>query len=154
MRKVLALLALVALLPAAAAAHDYTLGEITVDHPWSRASAGQAPNGAAYMTLTNDGESADFLIQAASPVAERVELHTHMMKDGVMEMRPVEEIQVAPGDPTLLQPGGLHVMLIGLKAPLKKDETFPLTLTFKEAGSVTVEVKVAGPGAMGPDSHH
>jgi copper(I)-binding protein len=66
-------------------------------------------------------------------------------------MRPVEAIEVTPGAPIVLQPGGLHVMLIGLKAPLKEGERFPLTLTFERAGTIEVEVVVEKLGAMGPD---
>jgi len=145
--------ALLLLLPFPLAAQDNQAGTISVSAPWARASAGQAPNGAAYMTLVNDGGEPDFLIEAASDVAERAELHSHTMKDGVMQMRPVEKIEVSPGDPTTLEPGGLHVMLIGLKAPLREDETFPLALTFKEAGTVTVEVTVGPVGAMGSGGH-
>jgi len=133
-----------------AIAHDFTVGTIDIDHPWARATPGQAPNGAAYMVLVNAGETQDFLVKAESPVAKRVELHTHAMEDGVMEMRPVEKIQVAPGEPTVLQPGGLHVMLIGLEAPLKEGESFPLTLTFQEAGKTEVTVAVESVGAMQP----
>jgi len=65
-------------------------------------------------------------------------------------MRPVEKIQVAPGEPTVLKPGGLHVMLIGLEAPLKEGESFPLTLTFQQAGKTEVTVSVESVGAMQP----
>jgi copper(I)-binding protein len=62
----------------------------------------------------------------------------------------VRAIEVNVGEPAVLNPGGLHIMLIGLKAPLKQGETFPLTLTFAKAGTTTVEVVVQGPGAGGP----
>ena len=126
----------------AAQAHEYKLGDLLIDHPWARASIGQAPNGAAYMTITTEGAEADRLLAAESTVAKRVELHSHTMADGVMKMRPVEAIEVAPGEPTLLQPGGLHVMLMGLKAPLKMGESFPMTLVFERAGRVEVEIKI------------
>ncbi len=146
--RILSLVAVLLLLPLTAMAQDVTVGDITVEQPWARASAGQAPNGAAFLTLTNSGSAADYLVSASGDVAERVELHEHSMKDGVMQMRPVEKIEVVPGTPTMLKPGGYHVMLIGLKAPLKQDETFPLTLTFENAGAVTVTVTVGGVGAM------
>ncbi len=146
--RILSLLLLILALPLSAMAHDFKLKDLTIDHPWARATAGQAPNGAAYMTFTNDGKTADYLVGAASDVAKRVELHQHLMNDGVMQMRQVKEVQVAPGDPTVMEPGGLHVMLIGLKAPLKEGAHFPLTLTFKEAGEITVTVAVGSVGAM------
>ena len=123
-------------------AHEYKLGDLLIDHPWARASIGKAPNGAAYMTITTEGTETDRLLAVESDVANRVELHNHLMVDGVMKMRPVAAIEVAPGEPTLLQPGGLHVMLMGLKAPLKKGESFPMTLVFERAGKVEVEIKI------------
>lgn len=113
------------------------------------------------MVITTAGDMSDQLIGAASPVAAKAELHTHIKEGDIMRMRPVAEIDVAAGKATVLQPGGLHVMLIGLKAPLKEGTTFPLTLTFKRAGSMTVDVDVRAPGAgaikdMGHDmgTHH
>jgi hypothetical protein len=144
------LFAAIALLFAATAwAGEYTLGPLTIDHPWARPSV--AANGGAYMTISTSGEAADRLIQAASPVAATVELHTHILDGDVMRMRPVTAIEVNVGEPATLRPGGLHVMLIGLKAPLKAGERFPLTLTFANAGTVTVDVMVEPAGAAG---HH
>lgn len=126
----------------AALAQDYTLGDLKIEHPWARASAGTAANGAAYMTIATTGTSADQLIKADSPVAGKVELHTHIQDGDVMRMRPVSGITVNAGEPAVLRPGGLHVMLIGLKEPLKQGSQFPLTLTFEKAGTVTVQVGV------------
>ncbi|WP_245837798.1 copper chaperone PCu(A)C [Niveispirillum lacus] len=128
--------------------------EISVSNPFSRASAPQAKAGAAFMTLSIDA-GADKLLGASSPVAETVELHTHLMEGGIARMRPVEGgIAVTAGTPTELKPGGLHIMLMGLKAPLKQGESFPLTLKFEKAGEVPVTVPVQGPGAMAPMKGH
>lgn len=126
-----------------AEAHDYNLGDLKIVHPWSRATPAQAPTGAAFMTIINNGAT-DRLLKAASDAAKVTELHTHIMDGQVMRMRQVQDIDVAGGAETKFQPGGLHVMLIGLKAPLKEGATFPLTLTFEKAGTVTVEVTVQG----------
>jgi hypothetical protein len=126
----------------AAAAADYTLGELKIERPWARPSAGAAANGAAYMTIATSGTAPDQLVNAASPVAGKVELHTHILDGDVMRMRPVSGITVNVGEPAVLRPGGLHVMLIGLKEPLKPGTQFPLTLTFEKAGAVTVQVDV------------
>jgi len=134
-------------------AGEHMSGDISVVNPWARASAGKAKNGAAYMELVNNGHMADRLVKADTPVAKHASLHTHTMKDGVMSMGPVKAIEVSPGEPSVLQPGGLHIMLMGLKAPLKMGETFPMTLTFEKTGKTTVTVKVAGPGAMGAMKH-
>lgn len=139
-----------------AGAHDYTLGDLRIDHPWARASAGAAANGAAYMTISTAANAPDRLIKAQSPVAGKVELHTHVVEGDIMRMRPVQAIDINVGEPAVLKPGGLHVMLIGLGAPLKQGETFPLTLSFEKAGSVTVEVSVEAADAGGfhdPGAH-
>jgi len=151
------LAALVAILiPLAATAHEFKLGDLTIGHPWARATAGGTANGAAYLTLANGGASADRLVGVASSIAAKVELHTHLMDGGVMKMRPVEGIDIEPGAPIELKPGGLHVMLIGLTAPLKDGDTFPLELTFQKAGKVTVTVNVEATAAMEGmgDMHH
>jgi len=127
---------------------------VVVAVAWSRASAPTAKAGAAYMTVTVDGTEMDRLVAAATPVAKKAELHGHIMDGGVMKMRPVAAIEVHPGEPAVLQPGGLHVMLMGLKGQLKEGATFPVTLTFERAGDVEVEVHVGKAGAMGPTPAH
>jgi len=136
-----------------ASAHDYELGSLVIQHPWARASIGQAKAGAAYLTIVNHGQSADRLIAAATPAAKHAKPHTHLLEDGVIKMRPVEAIEIAPGEPAVLQPGGLHIMLMGLAAPLETGKPFPMTLVFENAGSVAVEVHVTGPLTLeGADS--
>lgn len=115
---------------------------IQVEDSWARESPPTVTNGAAYMTLINQGDTADRLIAASSEVAEVIELHAHLMEGNVMQMRQVEAIEVNPGESTLLEPGGLHVMLIGLTAPLKAGQRFPLTLEFEQAGTIPIEVEV------------
>ncbi|MDG4597945.1 MAG: copper chaperone PCu(A)C [Candidatus Contendobacter sp.] len=115
---------------------------IKVEEPWARESPPTVTNGAAYMTLVNTGKEADRLVGASGEVSATVELHTHLMEDGVMKMRPIKAIEVNPGEPAVLRPGGLHIMLIGLKKPLVAGQTFPLRLRFEKAGEMPVEVKV------------
>lgn len=143
--KSLRLLFATALLAAAAAsaAHDHETkaGALTIAAAWARASASGQVNGAAYMTIRNAGAS-DRLVAASAPVADVVELHTHVMDGTTIRMRKVETIDITAGTTTELKPGGLHVMLIGLKAPLKAGEKFPLTLRFERAGEVKIDVPV------------
>ncbi|WP_109116468.1 copper chaperone PCu(A)C [Azospirillum sp. TSO22-1] len=128
--------------------------DIAVSSPWARASAPNAPNGACYLEIVNTGKEPDRVVSASSPVADKAELHTHLMDNGVMKMRPVEAFEVAPGEPQVLRPGGNHIMLMGLKQPLKPGASFPVTLTFAKAGAVTVEVPVQEAGAMtAPGAH-
>ena len=124
--------------------------DIAVEAPFARASAGTAGAGAAYMTLKSAEASADRLTSASTPAAERAELHTHVMEGDVMRMREVDSIEIPAGGTVELKPGGLHIMLIGLKAPLKEGESFPLTLSFAKAGPVTVTVPVKSPSEMAP----
>lgn len=142
-------LLLLMLLSGPATAHGYEIGDLVIDHLWSRATS--ARNGATYMILVNEGEEADRLVKAASPVATKAELHIHLMENNVMKMRPVEAVEMHPGEPTVLWPGGLHIMLIGLNKPLEVGDSFPLTLTFEKAGSVEVEVNVEKTGQMGEE---
>lgn len=140
-----AVVALGALCGSAAAAEG-----VAATDAWARAGAPAAKAGAAFLTLTNQGSAADRLVAAESPVADKTELHTHLMDSGVMKMRPVDAIELPPGSPVMLKPGGLHVMFLGLKQPLTEGAHFPVTLVFEKAGRVTVDVTVQGAAAMGP----
>lgn len=133
-----------------ALAGDAKAGNIQITGAWARASAGPAQNGAAFMAIANSGNEADRLLAAAADVAATAELHTHLHEGGVMRMREVPAIDVPAGQTVTMQPGGYHVMFMGLKAPLKQGTAFPLTLTFEKAGKVTVDVAVGEAGAMGP----
>jgi hypothetical protein len=118
---------------------------IAVDHVWSRAAmAGRI--GVVYLTITATGSS-DTLVSISSPVAAKAELHESYNDNGVMKMRPIGSVIVAPGKPVVLQPGGYHIMLIDLARTLKAGDSFPITLHFAKAGAVTVTASVAKAGA-------
>jgi periplasmic copper chaperone A len=102
-------------------------------------------NSAAYMLLRNSGKETDRLVSATSDVAESVEMHVSQTENDVTTMRPVEFIEVPAGGETELKPGGLHIMLIGLKHELKPGDTVKLTLRFEKAGAVSVEAEVRAP---------
>lgn len=123
-------------------------GQIAIDNAWARATPGSSKIGAAYATIRVP--AADRLVAAATPVAQKAELHTMEMSGMVMKMRPVAGIAIVPGKPLVLAPGALHIMLTGLKRPLRAGESFPLTLTFQKAGARTVTVAVEKVGAAGP----
>ncbi len=127
-------------------------GDIAIEQPFARATPAKV--GGVFLTLKNAGGTADKLVKAASPVAETVELHTHIKDGDAMRMRAVENIPVPANGQTALEPGGYHVMLIGLKQPLKEGTSFPLTLTFEKAGSVTVTVPVQKAGAPAASGGH
>ncbi len=131
-----------------AAAHEYALGALEIIHPWARASIGKARSGAAYLAIANNGATADRLVGARTQIAKKAGLHRSVMENGVMKMRPVEGIEIAPGETVVLEPGGFHVMLMGLKTPLVEGTRFPMTLIFEKAGSIAVEVTVQKAAAM------
>ena len=137
----------------ATAAEGIKLGEMMIYDAWARASAGPAPNGAAYVSIHNHGP-ADRLIGVSTPVAARSEPHAHVMEGDIMKMRPSGPIDIGAAARVRLEPGGRHVMLMGLKAPLKEGETFPLTLRFEKAGEITLTVAVLKVGDAGPGDPH
>lgn len=112
--------------------------EVSVSELRARATPPGARNGAVFMTLENRGP-VTALIGVSSPAAETVELHTHVHEGEVMRMRRVESVPLPPG-PTRFAPGGLHVMLIGLRAPLAAGD--PLALTLRFAGGHRDELQV------------
>ena len=124
-------------------------GQVEVNNAWARATPGKAENGAAYLTIVSP--VADRLTAISTPEAKAAELHNMTMEGGVMKMRPLPGgIDLPAGQPVTLKPGGTHIMLMGLKEPLKQGERFPLTLSFEKAGTKEVTVAIEGPGAMAP----
>jgi periplasmic copper chaperone A len=122
-------------------------GDIQVVQPFARATPAKV--GGVFLTLKNAGSSADKLMKASSPVADSVELHTHIKDGDAMRMRAVENIPVPANGQTALEPGGYHIMLIGLKQALKEGQSFPLSLTFENAGTLTLQVPVQKAGSSG-----
>ncbi|HEX6144644.1 MAG TPA: copper chaperone PCu(A)C [Geminicoccaceae bacterium] len=125
--------------------------EIHLDDAWVRVSLGAVPNSAAYMTIRSDAP--DRLTGASSPAAKRVELHTTTMHAGVSQMRRLQAVEVGPGSPAVLQPGGMHLMLLGLTGRLEEGDAIRLDLEFEQAGTVAVEVPVRGLRAGGGSGH-
>jgi periplasmic copper chaperone A len=123
---------------------------ITVEHAWARPTASAATTGAAYFTVIDKG-SADNLVGVRTPIAASAELHETINDNGIMKMRSAPSIALEPGKPVAFKPGGYHVMLMGLKSPLKVGSSFPLTLTFEHAQPVTVTAKVEAAGGANVD---
>ncbi len=124
-------------------------GPIQVENAWSRAAA-QGRVGVLYLTVRDTG-APDRLVGVDTPVADKAELHESMSEGGVMKMRPVQAIPVAPGQPMVLKPGGYHVMLLGLRQPLREGDSFPVTLHFAAVGAVGATAQVSKAGAAMPD---
>jgi copper(I)-binding protein len=138
------------LLPGAPAAHEYGQRGITVAHPWARATPGGVTVGGAYLEIKAAAGKGDRLIGAKSPVAGSAEIHSHTMDGGVSRMRRVDGVVIAGGKSLVLAPGGYHIMLVDLKAPLKEGDLVKLTLVFEKAGEIEVDATVEPVGAMGP----
>jgi len=150
MRSLLILATVALLLAAASPAFAQAAGApaIQVEQPWARATPAGAQTGAAYLTLDNKSGSADRLTGASSDVAASVQIHEMTVVGGVMRMRQLADgLPIPAGGTVELKPGSYHVMLIGLKKPLAAGDTFPLTLTFEKAGTISVTVPVKAMGA-------
>jgi copper(I)-binding protein len=139
----------------AAHAHEYSLGPLLIEHPWTRPTVPGQGTGGGYLGLHNRGSAADRLLGASSSAASRVEVHEMRMEGDVMRMREIGTLALPAGGRIKLEPGGLHLMLFGLKAPLKLGDKLPLTLRFEKAGRVDVMLHVeSGPAAAPADHKH
>jgi hypothetical protein len=108
---------------------------------------------AAYLTLRNTDKQDHALVRAASPAARVTELHTVIDEGGIKKMRPVPKIDIPAGTETKLQPGGLHIMLIGLKQPLAAGASVAITLTFEDGSSTDISAPVRAITVPGPMKH-
>lgn len=113
---------------------------------------GQDQTGA-YVTLHNMDKRDHALVKATSPAARATELHTVVDEGGMKKMRPVPKIDIPAGGQTKLQPGGLHIMLIGLKQPLAEGASVPITLTFEDGSSKQINAPVRAIGVPGMMQH-
>jgi copper(I)-binding protein len=134
-------------------AHEYTLAGIKVVHPWTRATPPGATTAVAYLKLANSGSAPIRLIGGSTPVAQRVEIHSMSMDGGVMRMRPMPGLDIAPGTTLELKAGGLHLMLVGLNRQLMPEEMVPLSLMFADGTKISIELYVEEMGA-GAGAHN
>jgi periplasmic copper chaperone A len=137
---------------AVAAQPNQAVPQIEIGQPWARATPGASKIGAVYLAIRS--ATADRLVSASAPVAARAELHESAMAGMVMKMRRLPAVAIPAGQTVAFAPGGMHIRLVGLKAPLREGQLFPLTLTFAKAGPETVTVRVGKVGAMGPPPVH
>ena len=127
--------------------------EILVDDVWARASIGISRPGAAYLTIRNTGGKAVTLVGIETQIADRAEVHrTETDANGVSSMAYVGDLSIAPGREVELKPGGLHIMLMGLKEPMLEGSRIKLELIFDDGGRIPVAVSVRGIAATGPRS--
>ena len=135
-------------------AHEAKIGDLTLEHPWARATPAGAPVAGGFMAIVNKGNGPDRLVSARFERSNRVEIHEMAHKDGVMVMRELPKgIEIPAGGRIELKPGGYHLMFMELKAPLKEGEMLKGTLVFEKAGSVGVEFKVEPVGTRNSGDH-
>ncbi|MCA8926892.1 MAG: copper chaperone PCu(A)C [Alphaproteobacteria bacterium] len=148
----LALAAALSLSALPAFAHDFKVGDLIIDHPFSRATPPMARVGAGYLTITNTGATTDRLVSVACDCAKAAEIHEMKMDGNVMKMQQLPDgVAIPAGGSAALAPGGNHLMFIGLKHGFVEGETFQATLTFEKAGPVTVEFAI---GPLRPMKGH
>lgn len=127
---------------ATASAHDYNIGNLTIHHPYAVETFESAKTGAGYLSVTNDGETPDRLIEVRSSYP-RTTLHQTRMQNGVARMEHVADLEIAPGETVTLEPGGMHIMFMGIDGrPFEIDEKVPATLVFEVAGEIEVLLSV------------
>lgn len=126
--------------------------DVVIEDAWARASIGVNRPGAAYMTIRNAGDEAVTLTGIRTDLAMMLEIHqTSTTAEGVSSMAPAGDIEIASGESVLLEPGGLHAMLMRLQRPMAEGENFSVTLDFSDGGEITVEVPILGIAARGPE---
>lgn len=136
-------LALTAGYPSPGQTEDKATGSIAISNPRSRETPPAARVGIGYLTIANNGTETDRLIGISSPVADRVELHQTTVDDTIARMLPVPlPLEIAPGRAVVLEPGGMHLMLVQLNVPIQLEASIPVELRFERAGSLTVQMTV------------
>ena len=140
--------------PAAFACETFTVGNITVQHAWSRATIGAGRPGVFYVEIINAGAKDDALIGIATAAAGMPMLHETVVTEGIASMPHALSIPVLAGQTVELAPGGYHGMLMDLTAAFKEGDSFPVTLNFQTAGEVTINVEVLSLRAEGPGCEH
>lgn len=116
--------------------------ELTVQHPYARATPPNAPTSAVFLTLVNNSDQVQQVVSASTPAAGRVELHTHIMEGDVMMMRQVPAIEIPAHGETILKPGGLHIMLFDLKHAFTPDQKIEVTITLASGKQQTFTAKI------------
>ena len=117
-------------------------GAIVISDAWTRPTAAGMPMGVAYLRVRNEGASDDAIVSASTPAAARVEIHQTTLADGMARMRPMREILVPAKGTVAIAPGGIHLMLVDMEAPIAVGTRVPLVLQFRRAGRVATSLAV------------
>lgn len=127
---------------------------VSVQDPYVRLAPPGAPTTAAFMVLKNGGDKDVKVVKADNPASKVTEIHNHINDGGVMRMRQVQAVEIKAKGEAVLKPGGLHIMLIDLKAPMKEGDVVPITLSFDDGSSKKVDATVTKPTAVAGPSEH
>lgn len=139
--KSLILIALLAATPLAA--HDFATEHLRIDHPYIPDPLPTAQSAAGYMTIANDSDQPERLLEVRTPFAKVSTLHeTIVSDDGIARMQPVVDLIIPPNEEIILTQGGLHVMFMGLTSKVEEGDLIPATLIFQNAGEVAVEFMI------------
>lgn len=132
-------------------AHDYKIGDIVIEYPFSRATPPKARVAGGYLTITNNGTVADRLVGGSATISKRIEIHEMAVKDDIMRMRPLPNgVEIPAGETVTFKPGSYHIMFMGIAEPFKKGSRNTITLKFEKAGEIEVEFAVEGMRADAP----
>lgn len=134
-----------------------TVGALEISGAFTRATLPNAPVGGGFFTVTNTGTEDDRLVSISTPIAKQSQIHEMAMEGDVMKMRHLADGLVIPaGESVTLEPGGNHLMFMGLNGTIKEGDMVPVTLTFEKAGTITLELPAAGTAADAPaaGAHH
>ena len=121
---------------------DTNFGTLRIENPWVRASIVVGHPTAAYMTIVNRAEMPDKLISVKSPKVGKVSIHRTVSEDGITKMHPVGSITIPARQSVIFEPGGLHIMLMGITESIDEGTSFPLLLRFERAGNIILTVPV------------
>jgi copper(I)-binding protein len=147
MIRTLTIAAFAVFIASSAQAHDYKVGSLVIDHPWTRATPKSASVAGGYLKITNTGTTPDRLIGGSADVARKFEVHEMSMDGGVMKMRELKDgLEIPPGATVELKPGSYHIMMMKLAHPLTKGEKVKASLNFEKAGKADVEFAVQAIG--------
>lgn len=138
--------------PSLVQAHEVKAGNLELIHPNMRASMGQSPTTAGYLTILNHGKTADRLVSVSCTCAASVTVHEMKMTGSMASMKAVPSVEIPAGGKVTLAPGGLHLMVMGLKAPIKAGDMVEMVLTFDKAGVVKTPFMAADKPAPKPMS--
>lgn len=138
------LLSALLVVPAPSWSHETTTDHaLEISGVWARKTR-RTTSAAVYLKIHNGTETVESITDVSSPIANMATLHLSQEVDGVMRMDMQDSVTVPVNETVSFEPGGLHIMLMGLSKPLAEGEVFPVTLSFEKAGDITVYVDVTG----------